>query len=234
MDKIDKVFYINLKRRKDRDEHFIRSCLSDAQILINIIERFEALDGKTYLPTKEEEQMFSYCDFLDKPYYNNILCNQLGHYYILKQIIKNKYNYAMVCQDDVYFKKDFQTYITGLMNNLPNDAEIVNIGLHSYAVFQYFVPWNLDDTSNDDYAKIGETRINEYVCKLKKSVNPCSLAYIVSLQGAINLVEYFDNNGFKRATDCNFNDYLISKNIFYCSVPILCTGNANLKSDIFS
>lgn len=233
MDKIDKVFYINLKRRSDRNEHFVRSCLADAQIPIDKIERFEALDGKTYIPIEKETQMFSKCDYLDKSYYNNILCNQLGHYYILKEIIKNKYRYAIVCQDDVYFRKDFQSYITGLIDNLPDDAEIVNIGLHSYCVYQNFVPWDLSSLPNDDCMKISETKINNYICKLKKNINPCSLAYIVTLQGAINLVEYFDNNGFLRATDWNFNDYLCSKNINYCSLPVLCSGNPNLSSDIF-
>ena len=233
MEKISKVFYINLARRPDRNSHFIQSCLQDAQIPYDKIERFDALDGKTYKPTEEEKEMFSKCDFLEKPFYNNILCNQLGHYYILKEIIKNKYNYSLVCQDDVYFRKDFQTYITSLIDNFPENAEIVNIGLHSYAFYDHFVDWNLSSSQNDDFMKLGETKVNEYVCKLKKNVNPCSLAYIVTLQGAINLIEYFDNNGFKRATDWNFNDYLSNKDIFYGSLPILCTGNSKLDSDIF-
>jgi len=233
MDKIDKVFYINLERRNDRNEHFIQNCLKDAQIPIEKIERFNALDGKTYTPLKEETNMFSNCDYLHQPFYNNILCNQLGHYYILKNIIKNKYNYAMVCQDDVYFRKNFNLYIKGLMDNFPKDAEMVNIGLHTYSVYQHFVPWDLSSSQNDDCMKICDTKINDYVCKLKNDINPCSLAYIVTLQGAINLVKYFDNNGFKRATDWNFNDYLSSKNIFYFSLPVLCTGNPNLGTDIF-
>ena len=233
MDKIDKVFYINLKRRNDRNEHFIETCLKDAQIPIDKIERFEALDGKTYTPLEAEMKMFSTCDYLHQSFYNNIICNQLGHYYILKEIIKNKYNYTMVCQDDVYFRNDFQSYFTGLMDNIPADAEMITIGLHAYGCYNIFVPWDLSSSPNNDCINIGETRINEYICKLKKDVNPCSLAYIVTLQGAINLVEYFDNNGFKRATDWNFNDYLRMKNIFYGSTTVLCTGNPNLGSDIF-
>jgi GR25 family glycosyltransferase involved in LPS biosynthesis len=233
MDKLDKIFYINLDRRPDRKAHFIQSCIEDAQIPLNIIERFDALDGKTYKPSETESKMFSNCDFLGQPYFNNILGNQLGHYYILKNIIKNKYNCAIICQDDVYFRKDFQEYFGELMKNIPEDAEIINIGLHLHAVYSHFVPWNISSTSDEEYFKIGETRINEYVCKLKNNINPCSLAYIVTLQGAINLVDYFEKTGFRRATDWNLNDYLVSKNIFYCSLPVLCTGNPNLTSDIF-
>lgn len=207
--------------------------MEDAKIPIDKIERFNAFDSKIYTPTEEEIKMFSNCDFLHAPFYNNILCNQLGHYYILKQIIKNNYNYAIVCQDDVYFRKDFQMYIKGLLDNLPDNMEMITIGLHSYGCYSHFIQWDLLGSPDNDFRKMGEIKINDYVCKFKNDVNPCSLAYIVSLQGAINLVEYFDNNGFKRATDWNFNDYLSKKDIFYGSLPLLCTGNPSLGSDIF-
>ena len=233
MDKIDKVFYINLERREDRKEHFLKSCIDDAQIPIDKIKRFNAFDGKNYIPSEEEKKMFINCDYSNQTYYNNILCNQLSHYYILKEIIKNKYNYAIVCQDDVYFRKDFPLYIKEVMDNFPDNAEMVNVGFHSFALFEHFQPWNLSNSKDTDYISLGKSKINNSICELNNGVNPCSLAYIVSLQGAINLVEYFDTNGFRRATDWNFNDYLNSKNIFYGSLPVLCTGNHLLKSDIF-
>lgn len=234
MDKIDKVFYINLERRQDRKDHFIQSCLKDAQIPLDKITRINALDGKTYVPTEEETKMFLKCDFLNMHFYNNILCNQLGHYYTLKEIIKNNYKYALVCQDDVYFRSDFQNYFAQIMENFPEDAEMLTIGLHSYANYEHFVQWDLTGSPTEDFLKIGGTKINDYVCRYNNGVNPCSLAYIVTLKGAINLVEHFDKTGFRRATDHNFNTYLIEKNIFYGCLPVLCTGNANLKSDIFT
>ena len=69
---------------------------------------------------------------------------------------------------------------------------------------------------------------------LNKDVNPCSLAYIVTLKGAINLLFFFEKNGFHRATDWNYNDYLNNNNIFYGSSSVLCTGDPTLGSDIFS
>ena len=47
------------------------------------------------------------------------------------------------------------------------------------------------------------------------------------------MVKYFETNGFSRATDGNFNDYLETNGIFYGSTPVLVTGNSDLKSDIF-
>ena len=47
------------------------------------------------------------------------------------------------------------------------------------------------------------------------------------------MVEYFNKNNFKRATDGNFNDYLRDKDINYGSNLVLVTGNSSFKSDIF-
>lgn len=47
------------------------------------------------------------------------------------------------------------------------------------------------------------------------------------------MVSFFEKNGFLRATDRNFNDYLQSRGIFYGATPVLVTGNSELQSDIF-
>ena len=234
MVKISNIFFINLSRRKDRNEHFLNSCKT-VGIPEEKIEKYNALDGKTYIPTYKEELMFTNCDYKNRWFYNNIVCNQLGHYNLLKKIIKRGYEYTIICQDDVYFRNDFIEQINKLMDNIPLDSEIINIGLHSYANGKFFEPWDLSKSFKEDYDIIGKKKINNCLCKLKKTSSKyvCSLAYIVTLQGAINLIEYFNTIGFIRATDGNYNDYCIEKNIFYCSLPILCTGNPDLGSDIF-
>jgi GR25 family glycosyltransferase involved in LPS biosynthesis len=232
MDKISKIFYINLSRRTDRNEHFLTSC-KNVGIPNEKIERYEALDGKTYKPTYNEELMFAKCDFKNRWFYNNIVCNQLGHYNLLKEIVKREYKYTLICQDDVYFRNNFIEQFNKLMDNIPLDAEIVNIGFHTYSNGKNFIPWNFDKSPEEDYRLLGKNKINQFVCELNKNINPCSLAYLVTLQGAINLIEYFNKNGFVRATDRNYNNYCIDKNIFYGFVPVLCTGNADLGSDIF-
>jgi GR25 family glycosyltransferase involved in LPS biosynthesis len=232
MNKINKIFYINLLRRSDRKDHFIKSC-NNVKIPTDKVERFNALDGKKYKPSKEELEMFLKCDYLNRWFCNNIICNQLAHYYLLKEIVNQNYNYSIICQDDVYFRDDFILQIEKLMENIPLDAEIINIGFHSYCVGKDFKSWNLLNDLEKDFTLLGNKKINGNICELKKNINPCSLAYIVTLQGAKNLIDYFDSNGFARATDWNFNDYCINKNIFYGSIPVLCTGNPELGSDIF-
>jgi hypothetical protein len=123
--------------------------------------------------------------------------------------------------------------VDDLMESIPANTEIINIGFHAFASISMFVPWPIEDET-EDYDKLGIIKINDNLCILKNTINPCSLGYIVTFNGAINLLEFFNRNGFFRATDWNYNDYLNSKHIFYGSTTVLCTGNPNLGSDIFT
>lgn len=230
MDKLDKIYYINLARRADRREHFEVQCKIE-DIPLNKVQRFEAIDGLTYEFSTEELKMFLRCDYLYQPFFKKIMGNQLSHYSILKEMIANHYEYIIILQDDVIFKPGFNQRIEKVLTSLPDDAEIVNIGLHKYALYERFVPWDLSTETDRD--AISKQQVNDEICVLHDSINPCSLAYIVTAKGAQNLVNYFDANGFTRATDWNFNDYLRNRNIFYGSTTVLCTGNPNLGSDIF-
>jgi GR25 family glycosyltransferase involved in LPS biosynthesis len=231
MNKINKIYYINLDRRQDRKEHFEAQCKKE-KVSMDKVVRYQALDGNTYNFSEEQTKMFSRCDFLGKPFEKKIMGNQLSHYNILKDMVDNKYEYIIILQDDVMFKTGFNKRLDKVMNSIPEDAEIINIGFHKYAAYDKFIPWDLN-TSND-YKEIGKTKINEEICILQDTINPCSLGYIVTLKGAINLLNFFNKYGFFRATDWNYNDYLRMKNIFYGTTTVLCTGNPNLGSDIFT
>jgi GR25 family glycosyltransferase involved in LPS biosynthesis len=231
MDKIDKLYYINLKKRPDRNTHFLNECKT-ANIPPDKIKRFEALDGLTYnFDDDDDIILFKNIDYKGDIFGKKIMGNQLSHYNILKEMVEKRYNYIIICQDDVVFRNNFLTYLNSVMNSIPHDAEIINIGFHEYAVYDHSVAWDL--TKLNDLEILGK-KYNDNICILNKDVNPCSLAYIVTLKGAINLLFFFKKNGFYRATDWNYNDYLNNNNIFYGSSSVLCTGDPTLGSDIFS
>ena len=234
MDKIDMIYFINLNRREDREHHFLRQCIKE-NLPMNKVCRIEAIDGLLHNFHNNELQMFSNV----KLYINNdiiikkIMGNQLSHYYLLKEIIRENQQMTIVFQDDAVLIPNFMEYIDNVTANLPINAEMINIGLHNIAINEYSEQW-VFNTNNNDIDKISSQVINEYICKLKPDVNPCSLAYIITLEGAKNMVSYFEQYGFAMATDFNFNDYLLSKDIFYSSNTILVTGNPSLGSDIFT
>lgn len=226
MDKVDKLFYINLARRPDRNAHFLAEC-SKANIPSEKIERVEAVDGSSLPDDFQYKELFQNADYRNAHYAKNIFGNQLSHFRILQEMVERNYNYIIICQDDVIFREGFTEHLTHVMDSIPSNAEIVNIGMHKYAFLAHFEAY---DFNNTDLLGV---EVNPHICALNSSVNPCSLAYIVTLQGAKNMIEYCKTTGFLRATDHNYNGYLISKNIFYGSIPVLCTGNPSLGSDIF-
>jgi GR25 family glycosyltransferase involved in LPS biosynthesis len=226
---MDKIYFINLDRRPDRYEHFLRQCY-EKQIDYSKVIRYKALDGKTYKFNNTELDMFKNVDYKNQHYVNNIMGNQLSHYNILKEMIEHNYKHIIIFQDDVILRKDFTKEINKLIKNIPCDAEIINIGYHKFASFNNFIPYDLN---NGEESALSKKNINENICLLNDTINPCSLGYIVTLKGANNLIDYFNKTGFLRATDWNYNDYLISKKIYYGSRLVLATGNPNFNSDIF-
>lgn len=223
------IYLINLDSATNRWEHFIDQIKRlNSQVYV---KRFSAIHGDSHVFTEQESKLFENLDCRDEEYANRIKGNQLSHYYILKEIVNRKIPYAIVCQDDCLFRDDFIAKLTNTLKNAPKDAELINMGFHECAWHSHFVPWDF----NDESAKSSHLKsfVNDYVGVIKDHVNPCSLAYIVTLQGASNMIEYFDQVGFLRATDCNFNVYLKDKNIFYASNPVLCTGTTIFGSSIF-
>ena len=234
MENIERIYYINLERRPDRNIHFINEC-KNMELPMDKVFRAKAIDGLNYKFSMVEYSLFEYADFLHLPRttVHKLMGNQLSHCYILHDIVRHNYKYCIILQDDAIFIPEFKKYIDKLMPNIPNDAEIVNIGLHKEAEYSYFEPWTFNTTTND-VDKISTDVVNSHICKLSPNINPCSLAYIVTLKGAINIIDYFNANGFRKATDHNFNEYLLEKDIFYSSNTILVTGNPKLGSDIFT
>lgn len=235
MDTIDKLYYINLSRRTDRNENFLTECNKE-NIPIDKIVRFEAIDGKTYQFNETENNLFNNVDFKNINFINpdtlgSLKGNQLSHYYILKDMVEKNYEYIIICQDDVIFRNNFSTYLTKVMDSIPVDAEIINIGYHKYAVYSHFIKWEFNE-DNDAVNILGQ-KYNDNICILNNGANPNSLAYIVTKKGATNLIHFFEQCGFLSATDHNYNYYLKMKNIFYASNTVLCTGDPQLGSDIF-
>lgn len=228
---MDKIYFINLDRRPDRYEHVLKQ-MSNNNVNFNNILRIKAIDGNEYEFTKEEKDMFINSDFRTQPYAKKIMGNQLSHYYILKDMIKNNYKNIVIFQDDIILIDNFMDHLNKVLENIPNDAEIINIAFHKFASYSKFIPWDLNKKTYSN--EMNKKNVNDYVCYLTDTTNPCSLGYIVTLKGAINLVKHFDQVGFLRATDWNYNDYLKSKNIFYGSRLVLGTGNPDFNSDIFT
>jgi len=231
---VDMIYYINLDRRPDRNANMLRQ-FAAAGIPTTKIKRIVAIDGATHAFSEAELALFKKADFMSidalKPYAAKIMGNQLSHFSIYKDVITNGFSKVLILQDDAVFRTGFLSEFNSVCESLPSDCEVLNIGIHEAANLSYFVGYNLDSAT--EYMGVEESRINDYVCKWKHSMQPCSLAYILTQEGAQRLIEHFEPRGFPYATDISLNEYLIQKDVFYGSRKILCTGDPSFGSDIF-
>jgi GR25 family glycosyltransferase involved in LPS biosynthesis len=233
LNKIDKVYYINLKEREDRKNHFLQQC-NKVNISNDKIQRFEAINGSNYSFSHDELLLFDNCNYKTSQKVKSIMGNQLSHFKIFQEMIIQNYNYIIVCQDDIVFKENFCNYIDELIEDVIDDCEIIFFGFHKFAIRDVFLPWDL----YNDEDLVPSITINRNLCKLKSSFDDSincnnSLGYILTLNGAKNFVNHIYQKGFTFATDFEYNSYLIKKNIFYTSKNVLATSNPNLGSDIF-
>ena len=58
------------------------------------------------------------------------------------------------------------------------------------------------------------------------------MSYIISLQGAVNLLKIIEERGHYRAVDQVINDYMKQRDEWFCSAPPLFAINTGLGSDI--
>lgn len=233
-----KIFLINLDRRPDRLSHFIDECKREG-IEYKNIERFRAIDGETYQFSEKELNMFTKSDIdVKTDTGKGCMGNQLSHYYILKNIVEKEYPISLIFQDDVKLKKGFVKDLENVVDDVyknGNNIPIVWIGLHKIGSGSFFVDFRIDEEYDfHSYAK-EKVDDHEHLCKLKDDINPASLAYLITLDGAKKYINYVEKEtkGFLRATDINFRDFLLKEDKMYGSNKVLCTGNSTFKSDIF-
>lgn len=231
---IDKIFYINLSCRTDRNTHVINQ-MKKHNIPPEKFERFDAINGREYVFPEPEINLFkggNVLNMIDSP---QIMGNQLSHFKLFQLMIERNYKCIIICQDDIVFKDGFVGYIDEVVRNLPDNAEMVHFGFHKYAVRDIFLPWDLSSANQDE---IAYENINDAVCKLRPGVTEnynChnSTGYILTLNGAKNYVEYVMENGFEYGTDVEMSKYLVNKGVYYGSRTVLATTLPTFGSDVF-
>jgi GR25 family glycosyltransferase involved in LPS biosynthesis len=127
---IDKIYWINLERSKDRYE--IMTAMFEDPIFNNIdIERINAFDGKKNDPliffTKENKKI------IRSP--SEYAC-LLSHLQTIKKFSESNYNVALIMEDDntLEFKPYWKKTIKQIMNNAPSDWEIIQLWYSSYVI----------------------------------------------------------------------------------------------------
>lgn len=230
---IDRVYVINLERRPERLAHFWNECEREG-IPPEKIEVWKAVDARTHVFTEDERMMFSTSDLsFESDTGRGCMCNQLSHLGILLDILQKGYRNCLIFQDDVKLGEHFWEQVQEVEEEMRNHPEMtfVSVGLHQLAIGSYFEPFDL--RANDRSTYLQDEPITPHIGRLQPHINPASLAYLVSNEGAKEYVQHLREHGVQYATDKNYRAYLLARNAFFTSVPVLCTGNASFPSDIF-
>lgn len=231
---INQVYVINLERRPDRLAHFHRECEREG-IPNQSIRVWKAVDGMSHTLSPEERTLFEHSD-LDPNTETGKGCiaNQLSHLQVMRDIIseESKVDVALVFQDDVRLGKDFWKRVNTVaaeMRTIPNSS-FVFVGFHAIGAGSYFVDYDLEKVEENLF---WTEQLTPHIGRLHPEINPASLAFLVTKEGARAYLNHIDRFGILHATDRNQNGYLIERNQFLSTFPVLCTGNSQFKSDIF-
>tara|TARA_B000000557_G_scaffold259054_1_gene254338 strand:- start:233 stop:1930 length:1698 start_codon:yes stop_codon:yes gene_type:complete len=192
MEGIDRIYLINLKRRKDR----LDACKKQFEAHTNIdfdkdIIVSSAVDGKELFLT---EYINIFVKNNDYNFRAGVLGCALSHYDIWREVAGLSHiNRVAIFEDDVQFKSDTEESFSDSWNKIyseiPDDCDFLYL--------------------NKEDGPIDKTKfkcVNNYFTNSFNS-GMCTHGYIISKQCAIELVKYVDENKFYCAIDWLMLDF---------------------------
>lgn len=207
------VKLINLKRRRDRLMQFFERNKSEV-IPLSI---FDACDGKLMKPSHKIQKGFRSGDY---NYRSGIIGCAMSHVKIWKSFLKDiKQDYVLVLEDDIQFVPEFQKKFIHLVNTYHKQFEIMFIHYNPYG--HSFDPAYFDQQAYP-------TADLWSVEKSRKCNMGSTAGYIISREGAKNMLRSIEEKGFTNAIDWVMFQTGDSQRIMY-SKPMLLHANCCKK-----
>ncbi len=218
------MYVINLKRRPDRLQTFYEK-LDFPKDNINIVYGF---DGKNYENERQEEKNMYY------KMSNMLMSGEKGclisHIRIYKEIVDKNIPFAMIFEDDCVLCDDFKNKIEKIINEMPEDTQILYFGGRDEEYFKM---------EEGTYSRITENIVaHKNVTWNKRNFynhDRTTHGYIISQKLAFKFISFFENNyKLNIAIDQLIIMECMNNNIsIYNSYPLLCYSQVNSKdSDI--
>ena len=128
--KLDKIYIINLKKNKDRWD-----AISKAAKNANVpITRFNAIYEKELPPNHPDIKKYFATNHELSP--RQIGC-ALSHIKIWEDAVKNNYENILIFEDDVIIPPDFLAKLEPVVNELPDDWNMLLLGLNNIKATKY-------------------------------------------------------------------------------------------------
>ena len=176
--KIQNIYIINLKRRKDKLKRMLKRINEidpDGDINITI---FEAIDGININSKYLEENNAGILETWKDPFKKSSITNgeigcALSHCTIWEEIVKNNYNHSLIIEDDAVFSDDFinktNTY------DEPIDADLI-----------YFGRKKLVETERKYCRNLIKPEFSYWTCWILYNIFGCFEIYTIKFQNEFN------------------------------------------------
>jgi GR25 family glycosyltransferase involved in LPS biosynthesis len=209
MDNIYHVYCINLHRRYDRLEQFLGAF---PKAWFSKLKLHGATDGQNYTLTAEDRVRLRNADW-------NVETGRgcrFSHEAVWRNIVKNENKYAIILEDDAVYNGSttagMDTFIAAFIKS---DARLCFLGPINHSTNTQANPHNFTDI------------VVPSICRISSNLG--SMSYIITLQGAKDLLAVIDNRGHYWAVDQLINDYMKQRNAWICSAPPLFKVNSALE-----
>lgn len=204
MDEKVKIYVINLARRPDRWEKWEEQA---KKWKVPPYERFEAIDGATLKMTPEIEFLFR--NFNSKNLFG-VGC-ALSHFFLWMRLIETQAPYCIIFEDDAQFSRPFT------LPELPKDWDLFYFG---GVDLKNFIPPAVP--YKDDVV----------MPQLEPYQNLTTVAYMISLHGALSLLQIIDKKGIDKHAD----KFLMSMHRMmkvFCYSPMMVFADKSYGTDVF-
>jgi GR25 family glycosyltransferase involved in LPS biosynthesis len=213
-DSVKQIYCINLRKRTDRLSRFIDSF---PDFWMNKLQVVAAVDGYTHTLSESEKHNLRNANWDIEKGRGQWGCS-FSHELIWRTIVKENIEYAIILEDDAIFKgsesRIEETMKMVKLLNLP----ICFLGPDNHPENTLSAPHDFSDN------------VCPRICRIKSNLG--TMSYIISLQGAKDLLNIIEEKGHYRAVDQVINDYMKNRNEWFCSSPPLFSINPGLGSDI--
>ncbi len=205
MDEKPKICVINLARRPDRWQKWVEQA---RKWQVPSYERVEGVDGANLEITPAIQGLFRQNDFHNNPY--AIGC-ALSHLFLWMKLIETQGPYIVIFEDDAQFSRPFK------LPELPNEWDLFYFGGVDIKNFTPpAVPYKNDVVIPD----------------LKPYENFTTVAYMLSLHGALKLMQMVNKKGIDKHIDKFLMSMRHTMNVF-CYSPMMVLADKSYGSDVF-
>ena len=205
-----KIFVVHYDKLVERRQNMVK------QLLVNGIEAEFVTQYDRNNISNNDQIIFS----INKIQTDRNKAITLSHLYCYREIT-NKYDYALILEDDAIFHNQFKERLDYYVSQLPNDWDMLFIGdgcnLH--------IPYDIVSKSNTNIFK----KCLEPTFWGGNGATRCSDSYLISKKCAIKVIEFIEHTKIDNAIDWWLNDVCrkYNFNVYWAEPTIVSQGSQN-------